>query len=156
MDDLKNRLGLDAQSQKVDWGTLGVLGSESIAKLKYVITLDDGITFFSFVCLISMSLFVSVCVCMCVCMYVCAVCMHVCVHACTILTFLYVCMYARCLKYIITEQVRSLSIHLHIASSMYAVSNVYYFTIWNEGRVCPSMVKERRFFLMTWNMLDCF
>ena len=36
MDDLKNRLGLDAQSQKVDWGTLGVLGSESLAKLKYV------------------------------------------------------------------------------------------------------------------------
>lgn len=34
VDDLKNRLGLDAQAQKVDWGTLGVLGSESLTKLK--------------------------------------------------------------------------------------------------------------------------
>ena len=34
VDDLKNRLGLDAQAQKVDWGTLGVLGTESLAKLK--------------------------------------------------------------------------------------------------------------------------
>ena len=36
VDDLKNRLGLDAQAQKVDWGTLGVLGKESLAKLKLV------------------------------------------------------------------------------------------------------------------------
>ena len=37
VDDLKNRLGLDAQAQKVDWGTLGVLGKESLAKLKLVL-----------------------------------------------------------------------------------------------------------------------
>ena len=68
MDDLKNRLGLDAQSQKVDWGTLGVLGSESIAKLKYVIALDEIIKLFSFVCLIyiflSLCLYESMYVCM--------------------------------------------------------------------------------------------
>jgi hypothetical protein len=40
VDDLKNRLGIDAKSQKVDWGTLGVLGSESLAKLK------EGLSFY--------------------------------------------------------------------------------------------------------------
>ena len=66
MDDLKNRLGLDAQSQKVDWGTLGVLGSESIAKLKYVITLDDVIKFFY---LMYVYFSVSIYACMYVCMH---------------------------------------------------------------------------------------
>eukprot|EP00596_Hydrurales_sp_CCMP1899_P004013 CAMPEP_0119044008 /NCGR_PEP_ID=MMETSP1177-20130426/27858_1 /TAXON_ID=2985 /ORGANISM="Ochromonas sp, Strain CCMP1899" /LENGTH=442 /DNA_ID=CAMNT_0007013349 /DNA_START=469 /DNA_END=1797 /DNA_ORIENTATION=+ len=40
VDDLKTRLGIDAEAQKVDWGTLGVLGSESIAKLK------EGLSFY--------------------------------------------------------------------------------------------------------------
>jgi hypothetical protein len=120
VDDLKNRLGLDAQSQKVDWGTLGVLGSESIAKLKYVIALEDVIKFFSFVCLIYVCLTGCMYACMCVYIYVS---MNVSVHACIYdscnFGCLFVCMYASCLKCVSTNQVHYDYLHLNDTTHVY-------------------------------------